>query len=76
MVLESKRIRQFPWLGKYLRWGLSPVSLLEIQFLSQVGKLRVRNPEFVDALLKDSRFIIDEVPLLGLVRQSLALVWT
>lgn len=76
VVLESRRIRRFAWLGKYLPWGVSPVSLLEIQFLSEVGKLQVRNPEFVDALLKDSRFVIDEAPLLGLVRQSLSLAWT
>jgi PIN domain nuclease of toxin-antitoxin system len=55
---------------------VSPVSLLEVQFLSEVGKLRVRNPEFVDALMRDSRFVIDEAPLLRLVRQSLGLVWT
>ena len=76
IVLKSRRVRRFAWLGTYLPWGVSPVSLLEIQFLSEVGKLQVRNPEFVDALLQDSRFVIDEAPLLALVRHSLSLVWT
>jgi PIN domain nuclease of toxin-antitoxin system len=76
IVLRSRRARKFAWLGKYLPWGVSPVSLLEIQFLSEARKLEVRNPEFVDALLQDSRFVIDEAPLLPLVRHSLSVTWT
>jgi PIN domain nuclease of toxin-antitoxin system len=76
VLLKSKRIRPFRWLGKYLPWGVSPVSLLEIQFLSEVGRLQVRHPDFVDTLLNDTRFVIDEAPLLALVRHSLRLVWT
>ncbi len=76
LVLESSRIAQFPWLGLYRPWGVSPVSLLEIQFLSEVGRIHVRNPEFTEAFSKDERFIIDDAPLEPIFRNAIALTWT
>ena len=76
ITLASGRLSGFPWLGNYLPWGVSPVSFLEIQFLSEIGRLDVQNPEFTEAVMNDPRFIVDEVPLVPLVRQSLPLSWT
>lgn len=76
IVTESDRLRSFPWLDRYRPWVVSPVSLLEVQFLSEVGRVEVRNPEFTETLLEDSRFLIDEVPLLSLVRRAMELTWT
>jgi PIN domain nuclease of toxin-antitoxin system len=76
LVLGSRRLAQFPWLKRYCPWGVSPVSLLEIQFLYEVGRLEVQNPGFTDALLDDTRFIVDEVPLLALVRHAIGFSWT
>ncbi|MDR7491249.1 MAG: PIN domain-containing protein [Armatimonadota bacterium] len=76
IVLSARRLRDFPWLDRYRPWGLSPVSLLEVQFLSEAGRLEVRNPEFTDAVLADPRFLVDEVPWLTLVRHALPLTWT
>ncbi len=75
-TLQSKRLEQFRWLGKYLPWGVSPVSLLELQYLSEVGRLQVEQPEFTDTLMQDRRFVIDEVPLLALTRRAFPLSWT
>ena len=75
-VLDLPRMDEFPWLQRYRPWGVSPVSLLELQFLSEVGRLEVRHVEFLEALGRDRRFIIDEVPLLALVTQALPLSWT
>ncbi len=52
---------------------VSPVSFLEIQFLAEVGRLEVRNPDFVDAVASDPRFTVDEVPLVTLVEKALPL---
>jgi PIN domain nuclease of toxin-antitoxin system len=76
LVLESKRLAQFPWLVRYRPWGLSPVSLLEIQFLAEVGRLSVKNPEFTKSVMNDSRFIIDDLPLETLISHALRLTWT
>ena len=76
LVLGSKRLAAFPWVERYRPWGVSPVSLLEIQFLSEIGRLTVRNPAFADAVMEDPRFTVDDVPLVSLVRQALGLQWT
>ena len=49
IVLGSKRLAAFPWIERYLPWGVSPISLLEIQFLAEIGRLSVHNPRFVNA---------------------------
>lgn len=76
LVLGSDRLAEFSWIGSYRPWGVSPVSLLEVQFLSEVGKLRVRNTDFVEALSNDHRFVIDDGPMAAVFRHALALRWT
>lgn len=76
LTLGSRRLAKFPWLEHYRPWGVSPVSLLEIQYLSEVGRLEVQNPEFSEQILRDPRFIVDEAPLLALMRQAIDLTWT
>jgi len=76
LVLGSKRLTAFPWLDRYGPWGVSPVSFLEIQFLAEVGRLSVRNPEFTDKVMNDPRFAVDDIPLETIVRHALRLDWT
>lgn len=76
LVLGSKRLTEFPWLDRYRPWGVSPVSFLEIQFLAEIGRLSVQNPEFLDAVTHDPRFSVDDVGLTALVRPGLRLAWT
>jgi PIN domain nuclease of toxin-antitoxin system len=76
LVLKSRQLSKFPWLERYRPWGISPVSVLEIQYLSEVGRIKVRNPEFTETVLGDQRFLIDEALLLSLVRHALDLSWT
>ena len=76
LVLESKRLANFPWLDRHRPWGVSPVSFLEIQFLAEVGRLSVSNPEFTSTVMKDRRFIIDDISLETLVGHALKFDWT
>jgi len=76
IVLDVTRIDEFDWLERYQPWGVSPVSFLEVQFLSEVGRLEVRSPEFMQAIGADTRFAIDEVPLVSLIERALPLSWT
>lgn len=77
LLLGAKRLAAFPWLERYRPWGVSPVSLLELQFLAEVGRLDMADAgALLDALQGDRRFVIDEAPLLPLVRHALALGWT
>jgi PIN domain nuclease of toxin-antitoxin system len=76
IVTGAERLGAFPWLDRYRPWGISPVSLLEIQFLAEVGRLSVEQPAFAEAVRRDSRFVVDEVALVALVDKALALSWT
>ena len=76
LVLGSKRLAEFPWLDRYRPWAVSPVSFLEIQFLAEVGRLSVRNPEFTDSVMGDARFTVDDISSATLVRHALRLDWT
>jgi PIN domain nuclease of toxin-antitoxin system len=75
-VLDLPRMDGFPWLERYRPWGVSPVSLLELTFLSEVGRIELRPAGFVEALRGDPRFLLDEVPLLALIQHALPLEWT
>ena len=76
LVLGSKRLAEFPWIERHQPWGVSPVSFLEIQFLAEIGRLSVRNPEFTGAVMEDPRFTVDDIPLLTVIRHGLRLNWT
>ena len=76
IVSDSKRLRNYPWLKQYEPWGVSPVSLLEIQLLAEVGRRRIDNPRFAEEVMDDPRFVVDEVPFVALIRKSLELSWT
>lgn len=76
VVLQVPRLDEFDWLDRYRPWGVSPVSFLEVAFLSEVGRLEVRHPEFMDAVAQDPRFVVDEPPLTTLIRHAGTLAWT
>ena len=76
ILTGARRLERYPWLERYAPWGVSPISLLEIQFLAEAGRLDVQQPEFTKALSRDPRFVIDEVPLVALVEKALPMSWT
>ena len=76
LVLESRRVAKFSWLDRYRPWGVSPVSFLEIQFLAEVGRLSVNNPEFTNTVMSDKRFIVDDISLETVISRALRLGWT
>ncbi|HEV7784173.1 MAG TPA: PIN domain-containing protein [Thermoanaerobaculia bacterium] len=76
IVTGADRLSAFPWIDRYRPWGVSPISLLEVQFLSEIGRVEVKNPQFTEALAEDPRFIIDEIPSVALIRRAIELTWT
>lgn len=76
IVTDADRLRSVPWIERQRPWGISPVSLLEIHYLAEIGRIEIRNPQFTDALVEDPRFVIDEVPLVPLMRRAIELTWT
>jgi PIN domain nuclease of toxin-antitoxin system len=76
ILLQDPRLEEFPWLDSWRPWGVSPVSWLEIQFLTEIGRIEQRRVGLFDVLRKDRRFIVDEVPLLALIEHALPIAWT
>lgn len=75
-ILEGHpRLGSFPWLDRYRPWTLSPVGLLELQFLAEIGRIQLA-PGFWDALRSDPRFQIDDPPVGQLIAAALPLGWT
>ena len=74
-ALRSRRLAPYPWLADHQPWAVSPVSLLEIQFLAEAGRVDVR-PGFFDALRRDSRYVIDEPAFESLMQAAMPLDWT
>lgn len=76
ILTEEPRLDAFDWLERYRPWGVSPISFLELQFLHERGRLRVDVPALIEAVGRDPRFAVDEVPLLTLVEHAVRIAWT
>jgi PIN domain nuclease of toxin-antitoxin system len=76
LALGSERLAEHPWVLDRGPWRVSPVSLLEIQFLAEAGRIEGSGLAFEERLAQDARFLIDEVPLAALVRHAYPLTWT
>ena len=65
--------RAQPLLRRSQRLYVSPVSMLELRFLDELGKMRFRNEvRFED----DPRFAVDDPPALALFTAAFHLAWT
>jgi PIN domain nuclease of toxin-antitoxin system len=73
---NRRRLRTFPWLAAYEPWIVSPISLLEIQFLTETGRMKSQAVQLAEAIMSDSRFSVDEVSFVAVVQKSLELGWT
>jgi PIN domain nuclease of toxin-antitoxin system len=76
ILLGADRLGEYPWLDEHRPWGVSPVSVLELQYLAEVGRIEVDAAGLLRALQRDGRFALDEPPLVALVERALPLAWT
>lgn len=76
LVVGSARLEKHPWLDRYRPWGISPISLLEVQLLAEFGRLELDAEGFLSRVADDPRFVLDEAPLIGLIRHAFRLEWT
>jgi PIN domain nuclease of toxin-antitoxin system len=67
---RARPLRTFP------RLHVSPVTLLEIQFLLEAGRVRFKEHRAADSLLVDERWQIDEPPASKWFVAACSLGWT
>lgn len=58
------------------RLRFSPVVLMEMQFLQEIGRGKFTTDNPVDAVARDARWEVDDPPLAAVVRHTLDLRWT
>ncbi len=63
-------------LERFARLYISPASLLEIQFLLEIGRLRFRSGQSAAALGDDDRWRLDEPPSVKWFAIASELTWT
>ncbi len=63
-------------LGRVPRMYISPVSLLELQFLVEAGKLRLVERASLSDITSDPRWALDEPPSARLFSAAAELSWT
>jgi PIN domain nuclease of toxin-antitoxin system len=56
------------------RLYVSPATLLELQFLHEAGKIRLKAP--VQSIIDDDRWIMDDPPAMSWFVRALDLTWT
>lgn len=76
ILMGAERTDSFPWLEDHRPWGVSPISLLELQYLSEIGRIELQADALLNELQGDSRFALDEPPLIPLIARALPLTWT
>ena len=58
------------------RLRFTPVALLELQFLQEVGRGVFTTDQPADAVSDDRRWTVDDPPVAALMRHALDLTWT
>lgn len=72
----SKKLKTLSWLKNFPHWMVSPISLLEMKFLKEAGRLEVDFEPVISRLKQDERFRIDSIPLEDICEAAFGLVWT
>ena len=76
LYLATGHRRARPLVAFAGRLRASPVSLFELQMLSELDKLRWRRPDIRRAFDDDPRWVVDDPTIASLVGQALTLGWT
>jgi PIN domain nuclease of toxin-antitoxin system len=74
--LHSGHRRARPLLAEGGSLYMSPASLLELQFLVEAGRLRLRAGARVGDLAEDDRWALDDPPAVTWFSRALELAWT
>jgi len=74
--LQGNHPRSRPLTASAGRLYVSPASFLEIQFLLEAGRIRLRRGATVEDLAEDARWLVDDPPAASWFARALGLGWT
>lgn len=73
--LDQGHARTRPLVRSHLPLHLSPVTLLELQFLQEAGRIRIKKGS-LQSVLEDDRWILDDPPAASWFLRATDLGWT
>jgi PIN domain nuclease of toxin-antitoxin system len=73
--LQTDHERAKPLLESNYSLYLSPVSLLELKFLLEVGRLKLDSDDALEHIAADSRWILDNPSLHAVTRAAIDIDW-
>jgi PIN domain nuclease of toxin-antitoxin system len=76
LTTRTRQARKYKWVDRYMPWGVSPISLLEIDFLFEIGDTGFSGSRFAELLSEDERFVIDDISLTSVIAHAHDLGWT
>jgi PIN domain nuclease of toxin-antitoxin system len=76
VIWMAKRHARARVLARYPRLYLSPVTLLELQFLAESGRIRFAGDHPVQSVVDDPRWRLDEPPAADLFLTACQFAWT
>ena len=74
--LEQGHVRVRALTQRRARLYISPASLLEMQFLSEAGRIRLRGATVADLASRDDLWLLDDPPAADWFDEALQLGWT
>ena len=74
--VQRRHRRSRPLIRQAGRIYVSPTSLLEVQFLLELGRVRLTSGSTVADLADDPRWLVDEPPAIRWFQVALELTWT
>jgi len=74
--MERAHPRSEPLLSYHGRLYVSPASLLEVQFLIEVGRIKLRRGASVDDLARDNRWLVDDPSAAAWFESARDIAWT
>jgi PIN domain nuclease of toxin-antitoxin system len=73
--IDAGHVRSRPLLQRRAPLYVSPASLLELQFLHESGKVRLRN-QAIEWVVNDDRWLVDEPPAASWFLSATEIGWT
>jgi len=76
LFLLARHRRAHPLAAHRGKLRFTPVALLELEFLQEVGRGVFTTDRPADVVADDPRWIVDDPPLASVIRHALELTWT
>lgn len=73
---NAPELKNYRWIDDALRLAVSPLSLLELKYLAERGRMELDMPVLLGNIHKDPRFRIDDISLEELCTAAMDLSWT